>query len=80
MKTTTNPGATVETVLQTRYGVSLLNADATTVEWAATHLAETVGVNVAAKAWRKANAKRARFGVYTAIPQWGTPMFAAYFA
>ena len=78
MKTTNK--ATIETVIQTRYGVSPIEADAVVVEWAASHLAETVGVEKAAKAWRKMNAKREKMGRYTSIPQWGTPFWTAYFA
>ena len=79
MKTTTNK-ATIETVIQTRYGVSPIEADAVVVEWAATRLAGTVALEKAAKAWRKMNAKREKMGRYTSIPQWGTPFWTAYFA
>lgn len=71
---------TIVTVLTSVYGVSEIEADAITVEWAAARLAETVGADKAAKAWKRLNAKRYRLGRHTTIPAWGTPLHAAYFA
>jgi len=69
----------LETVIASRYGVSALECDANTIEWAAAHFAQTAGVPAAAKAWRRLNARRHKLGRYTRIPAWGTPFFAAYF-
>ncbi len=80
MKTTTNTKATLSSTIENTYGVSEIEADAVVVEWAATKLADKVGVDAAAKAWKRLNAKRTRMGRHTTIPQWGTPFFAAYFA
>lgn len=85
MNTTTN-GTTVrgakmiENVCAERYGVSALNCEALTIEWAAEHVAKTHGVAVAAAEWKRVNARRYRLGLYTTIPQYGTALFAAYFS
>lgn len=71
---------TIVEILRTRYGVNEMEADAITVEWAAEHMAETQGADVAGKAWKRLNAKRERMGRYTTIPRWNTALWAAYFA
>jgi hypothetical protein len=71
--------ATIGTVITQRYGISEDAADAMVVEWAAEHLATLIGVDAAAKAWKRLNAKRHRAGRYTSIPAWGSPMWNAYF-
>lgn len=80
MKTTTNAATKIESIITSRYGVTLEQADATVVEWAVGHLAAEIGTEMAAKAWRKLNAKIHKTGRYTRIPSYGSAMFAAYFA
>lgn len=71
---------TIETVLQTRYGVTAESADALTIEWAAEHLADLVGTEKAAAGWKRLNARRYKMGRYTDIPRFGSKLHAAYFA
>ena len=66
-------------LISSRYGVNGLSCDALVVEWAATVLAETVGTEKAAKAWKRLNASRAKAGRYTSIPKWGTAFWGPYF-
>jgi hypothetical protein len=70
----------LENVVADRYEVSALNCEALVIEWAAEHIAKTHGVAVAAKEWKRVNARRYRLGLYTTIPQYGTALYAAYFA
>ena len=68
------------TLIADRYDVNALSCDAIVIGWAADILAESAGHAAAAKAWRALNRKRERLGRYTTIPQYGTPMFAAFCA
>lgn len=79
MKTTrsTPKTPTLDTVLSERYGVTLMTADALTVEWAAEHLATLTDAFTAGQAWRKADAKRHRMGLYTTMPTWTHPLYDA---
>lgn len=77
--TTVRGAKMIENVCAERYGVSALNCEAHTIEWAAEHVAKTHGVAVAAAEWKRVNARRHRLGLYTTIPQYGTAMWAAYF-
>ncbi len=70
----------LENTVSSVYGVNALTCDAITIEWAAGKVAETHGVEKAAKEWKRVNARRYRLGLYTTIPQWGTALYAAYFA
>ena len=70
----------LENVVSEVYGANALNCDAVTIEWAADKVAETHGVTTAAKEWKRVNARRYRLGRYTTIPQYGTALYAAYFA
>lgn len=70
----------IENLVAERYGVNALNCSALTIEWAAGILAETVGAEDAGKEWKRVNRRRENLGVYTTIPQWGTPLYRAYFA
>jgi hypothetical protein len=72
------PKTTIVEILRTRYGVNEIEADAITVEWAAEHMAETQGADVAAAAWKRLNAKRERMGRYATIPRYGSPLWNAY--
>lgn len=78
--TTVRGAKTIESVLSTRYGTSALVCDAITIEWAADFVAKTHGAAFAAKEWKRVNSRRRSLGKYTSIPQWGTALFAAYFA
>ena len=85
MNTTTNStNATtakmLENVVADRYDVNAIECDAIVIEWAAEQIAKTHGVAVAAKEWKRVNARRYRLGRYTTIPQYGTAIYAAYFA
>ena len=71
---------TLETVIQSRYGVSLISCDSIVVEWAAHHLATLTDVFVAGQAWRKAESKRNKLGKYTAIPGYNDPLYDAFTA
>jgi hypothetical protein len=71
---------TIESILVSRYGTTLLDAPPESIEWAANKLAEETDVAAAGKAWRKANAKRNKMGIYTALPPYGSALHAAYFA
>ena len=77
MKTTLN-NKVLENLVANRYGVNALNCDAIAIEWAAGKLAETHGVEFAAKEWKRVNARRYKLGKYTTIPQYGTALFAAF--
>jgi hypothetical protein len=71
---------TIGSILVSRYGTTLLDAPPESIEWAANKLAEETDVATAGKAWRRANGKRAKFGVYPPLPAYGTALYAAYFA
>ncbi len=70
----------LENTVSSVYGVNALNCDAITIEWAAEKVAASHGVEKAAKEWKRVNGRRYRLGLYTTIPQWGTALYAAYFA
>lgn len=70
----------LENVVADRYDANALECDAIVIEWAADQIVKTHGVAVAAKEWKRVNARRNRLGKYTTIPQWGTAIHAAYFA
>ncbi len=70
----------IENVVADVYGVNALNCDAITIEWAADKVAASHGVEKAAKEWKRVNGRRYRLGLYTTIPQYGTALYAAYFA
>jgi hypothetical protein len=78
MKTMTNKNA-IENMVSATYGANALNCDAIVIEWAAGKLAES-DVAFAAKEWRRVNRRREKLGKYTTIPQYGTALFAAFFA
>jgi hypothetical protein len=66
-------------LISERYEVDALTCDAIFVEWGVLHMAATEGNDIAAKAWKRLNARRARLGKYTSIPTWNSPLCAAYF-
>lgn len=70
----------LENVVANVYGANALNCDANVIEWAAGKLAETVGADVAAREWKRVNARRYRLGQYTTIPQFGTALWAGFWA
>lgn len=78
----TNAMATkkLETIISGYYGADALTCDAITIEWAADKLADSDGATVAAKAWKRVNAKRERLGKYTSIPGYKSRLWDAYFA
>lgn len=82
MMTTTkkSPARMIENLIAERYGVNALQCDHIVVQWAALVLAETHGVTVAAREWKRLNARRYRLGVYASIPSWGEALYAPYFA
>lgn len=82
MKTTTQSSETptLDTILSERYGVSLFDAPAITIEWAAEHLATIADRWTAGQVWRKAESKRHRRGIHTTTPDWHHPLFEAFFA
>jgi hypothetical protein len=71
---------TMEMVVQGRYGVGVLECDAIVIEWAAEHMAQSVGCDLAVKEWRRINRKRERMGQYTTIPKWGSLLWDAFSA
>ena len=75
---TTNTAAALPALLSTRYGVDVLTAPAEAIEWAAEHLADTIGTKAAAAAWRKVNARRNRAGIYTSTPAYGSKLWGAF--
>lgn len=77
MKTTRTTKPTLESILVSRYGTTLLDAPAITIEWAATHLATLTDAWTAGQAWRKADAKRHRMGIYTSFPDYNHPLYDA---
>lgn len=79
MNTTQKTKNAIENLIATRYGANALSCDAIVIEWAAGKLAES-DVDAAGREWRRVNGRRARLGRYTTIPQWGTPLWTAYFA
>jgi hypothetical protein len=76
--TTATETTTLTATLANRYGVTVLTAPAEAIEWAAEHIADTIGASAAAAAWRKANARRARAGLYTSIPAYGSKLWGAF--
>lgn len=75
-----NAARKIENLIADRYDANALNCSALVVEWAAGVMAETDGAAAAGKEWRRVNRRREKLGVYTTIPQWGTPLYQAYFA
>jgi hypothetical protein len=69
----------LENVVADVYDVNALNCDHIVIEWAADRLAETAGIEVAAREWKRVNARRHKLGVYTTIPFLGNALYAAYF-
>lgn len=65
--------------LTDRYGVGALVRDYIFVEWATALVERAHGAECAAKDLRAINRFRERMGCYTAIPAWGTELWAAYF-
>jgi hypothetical protein len=80
MANRTTPTAALVSLLATRYGVGALEAPALAVQWAAEHLADTIGHVDAMAAWRKLNAKRHRAGIYTSTPDYGSKLWGAFAA
>ncbi len=78
MKTARTTKPTLESILVSRYGTTLLEAPAIAIEWAASHLATLTDNWTAGQAWRKADTKRHRMGVYTTFPSWDNPLYDAY--
>jgi hypothetical protein len=68
----------IETVLANKYGAGILSTWEV-ITWAVNALIESDGVDHAAKEMKRINNKRQRQGVYNTIPEWGTPLFKAYF-
>lgn len=77
MKTTTQT-VKIENVIAGRYGVDAMACDALTIEWAAEHMADTVGEDRAMAEWSRLNAKRSRAGRYTSTPRYGSKLWAAF--
>ena len=68
----------IEDVIATRYGVDAMACDALTVEWAAEHMADTVGEDRAMAEWSRLYSKRNRAGRYTTTPRYGSKLWAAF--
>jgi len=79
-KTTKTARITIESVIESRYGITEAQADAIVVEWAAEYLATLTSKEDAGKQWRRLNARRHRMGRYTSIPAYKSTLWDAYFA
>jgi hypothetical protein len=70
----------LRTVLTERYETTLEACDVCALEWSVDYLVETRGLEFGARAFRRANAYRHARGLYTRIPQYGSPLYTAYFS
>jgi hypothetical protein len=68
----------IENVIATRYDVDALECSALTVCWAAEHMADTVGEDVAEAEWARLNRRRERAGRCTTSPTYGSKLWAAF--
>jgi hypothetical protein len=66
---------TIETVLASEYGVSLLWASPEVILWAADRVADEVGVEHAKAELKRVNQKRDRAGRVVLIPGYGHRLF-----
>lgn len=69
----------IENLIESRYGANALTCEPLVVEWAAEHLAKSIGKDKAAGEWKRLNARREALGKYTTIPSYTSALFAPYF-
>ena len=71
---------TVTEIAENKYGVNAIQCNWAVVMWCVMEVEKMYGSAEAGKQMKAINRKRERFGKYTAIPDWGTELFNAYFA
>lgn len=79
-KTAKSTKVTLETVCRDRYGISIDQADALVLDWAATYLGTVIDPKAAADQWRRENRRREKLGRYTSFPvDRAHPLHDAYY-
>lgn len=73
-----NSAVTIESILKSKYDVSIQDAPPYAIEWAAEHVAQAVGYRRALDQLERINAKRTRAGKMPAYPSPGTRIYAEW--